>query len=83
MDDSTHDARGRSTAALAAIANEVERERAERGHTPFDDQGVGDGEDAQELPGAEDLPVDHEQALHDREVHTAPADERPLQDRIH
>jgi|GEM_PF-6799883 len=71
MTDSTHDSTN-------------DPHDGEHDHTPFDDQGVTDGAPPEELPGAEDLPVDDEEALREREVNAPPAIVvTPLQDRIH
>jgi hypothetical protein len=81
MSDSTSKDMSEQTRALQEIADDVERERRERGHTVFDDQGVGDGEPpAQAEPRAEDLPVEQEVAQAARSV--PPADLTPTHDRM-
>lgn len=82
MNDNTPKTEAEKTAALHEIAEDVERERRERGRTEFDDQGVAHGEPpVADSSQREDVPVDDDIAQALRAVPpvhpVAPGDETP------
>lgn len=87
MNDNTPKTEAEKTAALHEIADEVERERHERGKTVFDDQGVGDGEPTVDrAQQGEESPADDDIAQALRAVppvHSGPrSDETPSHNRM-